>query len=56
MIRIMERYYADTYALIAIIKGDRNYSAYADKTLVTMEFNLLKLAYALTRDFGLKGL
>ncbi|RLF21219.1 MAG: type II toxin-antitoxin system VapC family toxin [Thermoprotei archaeon] len=48
----MERYYADTYALVAIVKGDENYSAYVDKILVTTEFNLLELAHALTRDFG----
>jgi len=52
MVKSMERYYADTYALVAIIKGDKNCSAYTDKILVTTEFNLLELAYALTRDFG----
>ena len=41
-------HYADTYALIEILKGNPNYSNYT--LLVTSEFNLLELAYALRRD------
>ena len=46
------RYFADTYALIEILKGNPNYERYSQEELITTEFNLLELAYALTRDFG----
>ncbi len=48
----MARYYADTYALVEILKGNPAYERYAEEDLITSEFNLLELAYALTRDYG----
>jgi predicted nucleic acid-binding protein len=48
----LARYYADTYALVEILKGNPAYERYAGEELVTSEFNLLELAYALTRDYG----
>ena len=48
----MARYYADTYALVEILKGNPAYKRYAEEELVTSEFNMLELAYALTRDYG----
>ncbi len=48
----MTRYYADTYALVEILRGNPSYERYAGGELVTSEFNLLELAYALTRDYG----
>ena len=48
----MARYYADTYALLEILKGNPAYERYAGEELVTSEFNMLELAYALTRDYG----
>ena len=48
----MARYYADTYALVEILRGNPSYKTYAGEELVTSEFNLLELAYALTKDFG----
>jgi len=48
----LARYYADTYALVEILKGNLAYEKYAYEELVTSEFNLLELAYALTRDYG----
>ncbi len=48
----MTRYYADTYALVEILRGSPAYERYAGEELVTSEFNLLELAYALTRDYG----
>ena len=48
----MPRYYADTYALVEILRGNPAYERYAGEELVTSEFNLLELAYALTRDYG----
>jgi len=48
----LARYYADTYALVEILRGSSVYERYAGEELVTSEFNLLELAYALTRDYG----
>ncbi|NPA97908.1 MAG: type II toxin-antitoxin system VapC family toxin [Crenarchaeota archaeon] len=48
----MTRYYADTYALVEILRGNPAYERYASEELITSEFNLLELAYALTRDYG----
>ena len=48
----MARYYADTYALVEILKGNPAYERYAGEELITSEFNMLELAYALTRDYG----
>ena len=48
----MARYYADTYALVEILRGSPAYERYAGEELVTSEFNLLELAYALARDYG----
>lgn len=48
----MADFFADTYAIIEILKGNENYKPYADLKLVTTEFNLLELSYALVRDYG----
>ena len=48
----MARYYADTYVLIEILRGNPSYERYVSEELVASEFNLLELAYALTRDYG----
>ena len=48
----MARHYADTYALVEILKGNPAYKQYAEEEFITSEFNILELAYALTRDYG----
>jgi uncharacterized protein len=48
----MVRLFANTYALIELLKGNPNYESYSDVELVSTEFNILELAYALFRDFG----
>lgn len=48
----MADFLADTYALVEILKGNLNYRKYSGKPLVTTEFNILELSYALCRDFG----
>jgi predicted nucleic acid-binding protein len=45
------RYYTDTYALIEILRNNPAYEKYAGEELITSEFNLLELAYALVRDY-----
>ena len=48
----MARLFADTYALIELLKGNPNYQNYAHADLIATEFNILELTYALFRDFG----
>ncbi len=48
----MARFFGDTYALIELLKGNPNYEGYSRVGLVTTEFNILELTYALFRDFG----
>src|SRR3989338_6474554 len=45
-------FFCDTYALIEIIKGNKNYNRYTDFILITSELNLMELYYSLLRDFG----
>jgi len=48
----MARLFADTYALIELLKGNPNYENYSQADLIATEFNILELTYALFRDFG----
>ena len=48
----MARLFADTYALIELLKGNPNYKGYSNTDLVVTEFNIFGLTYALFRDFG----
>ena len=48
----MARFFADTYALIELLKGNPNYVIYSQADLVSTEFNIFELAYALFKDFG----
>ena len=48
----IKTFFCDTYALIEIIKGNRNYSGYTNFILITSELNLMELYYSLLRDFG----
>jgi len=45
-------FFADTYAIIEILKGNESYKQYVNSVLMTTEFNLLEVSYALVRDFG----
>lgn len=48
----MAEFFADTYALVEILKGNPNYEGYSERSLITTEFNIFELAYAIYRDFG----
>ena len=48
----MARLFADTYALIELLKGNPNYENYSQTDIIATEFNILELTYALFRDFG----
>ena len=43
-------FFADTYALIEIIKGSEKYHAYVDVPLITTEYNLIELYYHCVHD------
>ena len=45
-------FFCDTYALIEIIKGNKNYDIYTNFILITSELNLMELYYSLLRDYG----
>jgi hypothetical protein len=47
----MGSYFADTYALIEIIKGNPGYYEISRAALATTEFNMNEFAYAVSRDF-----
>ncbi|MCA1917029.1 type II toxin-antitoxin system VapC family toxin [Methanospirillum hungatei] len=52
----MSSFFADTYALIEIIKGKPVYFEYSQGALATTEFNLYECAYAISRDYPDKAL
>ncbi len=47
----MATFFADTYAIIEILKGSFPYRPYRDAVMVTTEFNLCESAYAIYRDY-----
>lgn len=44
--------FCDTYAIIEIIGGNRNYKKYTDNILTTSDYNLMELYYSFLRDYG----
>ena len=49
-----EVFFADTYALIEIIGGNKNYKPYTNTILLTTKFNLIELYYHFLHDYGKK--
>ncbi|MDD9952747.1 MAG: PIN domain-containing protein [Candidatus Woesearchaeota archaeon] len=47
-----DTYFADTYALIEFIEGNKNYEPYAHAQIVTTIMNLAEVYYIFCRDFG----
>jgi predicted nucleic acid-binding protein len=47
----MSTFFADTYAIIELLKGSSHYRRYKNAVLVTTEFNLAEFAWAVTRDY-----
>lgn len=47
----MPTFFADTYAIIELLKGSPRYRPYKDAVLITTEFNLAEFAWAVTRDY-----
>ena len=48
----MNSYFFDTYALIEIIKGNKNYQKFLESELFTSIFNLYELYFSLLRDYN----
>lgn len=48
----MDRFFADTYALIEMIKKQGSYRRLVHANFLTTRFNLAELYYALLRDFN----
>lgn len=44
-------FFCDTYAIIEIIGGNKNYKKYESATLVTSEFNLIELYYHFLKNY-----
>lgn len=48
----LKDYFMDTYAIIEIIKGNKNYSKFLNSNLHTSFLNLYELYYILLKDYG----
>jgi len=48
----MSNYFLDTYALIEIIKGNKNYQKFLESEIFTSIFNLYELYFSLLRDYN----
>jgi hypothetical protein len=47
----MASFFADSYAIIEILKGNERYLPYMTGHLVTTEFNICEVAFAVCRDY-----
>lgn len=52
----MASFFADSYAIIEILKGNENYRPYQAVSLVATEFNICEVAFAVCRDYPDKTL
>jgi len=47
----MSSYFADSYALIEMLKGNENYRQFQNERLVTTEFNICEVGFAVCRNY-----
>ena len=47
----MSSYFADSYALIEMLKGNKNYRSFQSERLITTEFNICEAGFAVCRDY-----
>jgi uncharacterized protein len=47
----MSSYFADSYALIEMLKGNKNYQVFQSERLITTEFNICEVGFAVCRDY-----
>jgi len=48
----LKGFFLDTYAMVEIIKGNKDYSIFIDKELFTSVFHLYELYYTILREYG----
>ncbi len=48
----MIKFFLDTYAIIEIIKGNKQYKKYINQELFTTRYNLYELFFSLLRDYN----
>src|SRR3989338_10567700 len=46
------KFFLDTYAMVEVVKGNKNYARYLDKEVSTNMLNLYELYFVLLRNFG----
>jgi PIN domain nuclease of toxin-antitoxin system len=47
----MSTFFADSYAIIEMLKGNRNYLSYQSERLVMTEFNICEVGFAVCREY-----
>jgi PIN domain nuclease of toxin-antitoxin system len=47
----MPSFFADSYALIEMLKGNENYRAFQSERLITTEFNICEVGFAVCRNY-----
>ncbi len=52
MIKMDETYFFDTYAIIEILNGNKNYKEYINKNSVLTKLNIFEIFYKILREEG----
>lgn len=47
----MSSFFADSYALIEMLKGNENYRSFQSDRLITTEFNICEVGFAVCREY-----
>jgi uncharacterized protein len=47
----MSSFFADSYALIEMLKGNENYQSFQSGRLITTEFNICEVGFAVCREY-----
>ena len=47
----MSSFFADSYALIEMLKGNENYRSFQSEQLITTEFNICEVGFAVCREY-----
>jgi uncharacterized protein len=47
----MSSFFADSYALIEMLKGNENYQSFQSEDLITTEFNICEVGFAVCREY-----
>ena len=47
----MPSFFADSYALIEMLKGNENYRSFQSERLITTEFNICEVGFAVCRNY-----